>query len=64
MKRIFEPFFTTRLGQGGSGLGLHIVHNLVTRVLGGTIEIHEVAGGGADFVLQLPVTAPAAQRDD
>ena len=64
LKRIFEPFFTTRLGQGGSGLGLHIVHNLVTRVLGGVIEAHEVAGGGADFVLQLPVTAPAAQQDD
>ncbi|UUZ53781.1 hypothetical protein LP419_35085 [Massilia sp. H-1] len=36
--RVFEPFFTTRMGQGSTGLGLHIVHNLVTNVLGGTIE--------------------------
>jgi len=35
LKRVFEPFFTTRLGQGGSGMGLHIVHNLVTGLLGG-----------------------------
>jgi hypothetical protein len=33
-KRVFDPFFTTRLGQGGSGLGMHIVYNLVTDVLG------------------------------
>ena len=33
--RIFDPFFTTKLGKGGSGLGLHIVYTLVSRVLGG-----------------------------
>ena len=35
LRRIFDPFFTTRLGQGGSGLGLHIVYTLVTGLLGG-----------------------------
>jgi signal transduction histidine kinase len=58
VKRIFDPFFTTRLGQGGSGLGLHIVHNIVTSVLGGQIEVHTVMGEGTRFVLRLPVTAP------
>ena len=56
--RIFDPFFTTRLGQGGSGLGLHIVYNIVTRVLGGQITVISRAGEGAAFVLDLPLTAP------
>lgn len=56
--RIFDPFFTTRLGQGGSGLGLHIVHNLVTGVLGGRIEVHSALGAGAEFRLRLPLTLP------
>jgi PAS domain S-box-containing protein len=58
VKHVFDPFFTTRLGQGGSGLGLHIVHNIVTNVLGGQIELHTVEGSGTSFVLNLPVTAP------
>lgn len=59
LKRIFEPFYTTRLGQGGSGLGLHIVHNIVTGVLGGTIDVRSNPGQGAVFTLRLPVNAPA-----
>jgi DNA-binding response OmpR family regulator len=56
--RIFDPFFTTRMGQGSSGLGLHIVHNLVTNVLGGTIEAHS-GSGDTCFVLRCPCNAPA-----
>lgn len=59
MVHIFEPFFTTRMGQGGSGLGLHIVHNLVTGVLGGTIEAQSELGTGALFTLTLPLSAPS-----
>ncbi len=52
--RIFEPFFTTRLGSGGSGLGLYIVYNLVTGVLGGTIQVCSSPGQGLVFTLILP----------
>ncbi|HRK39135.1 MAG TPA: PAS domain S-box protein [Burkholderiaceae bacterium] len=61
VKHVFDPFFTTRLGQGGSGLGLHIVHNIVTSMLGGQIDIHTEVGVGTVFTLTLPVTAPDAR---
>lgn len=57
--RVFDPFFTTRLGRGGSGLGLHIAHNLVTGVLGGRIGVASQPGGGTTFTLALPIRAPA-----
>ena len=44
--RIFDPFFTTRRGKGGSGLGMHIVYNLVTQVLGGSIVVDSSPGEG------------------
>jgi signal transduction histidine kinase len=54
---VFEPFFTTRMGQGSTGLGLHIVHNLVTNVLGGTIEARS-DGAGTCLTLRCPCVAP------
>ncbi len=56
--RVFDPFFTTRLGQGGSGLGLNIVYNIITDVLGGTVRVQSVVGDGTCFVLLLPLSAP------
>jgi signal transduction histidine kinase len=56
--RIFEPFFTTRLGQGGSGLGLSIVHNIVTKVLGGTIRVDSEVGSGTTMAMRIPLRAP------
>jgi len=52
--RVFDPFFTTRLGQGSSGLGLHLVYRLVTQRLGGEIRLLDAPGGGALFELRLP----------
>lgn len=56
-RRIFEPFFTTRRGTGGSGLGMHIVWNLATQVLGGTISCESEAGSGTVFELRFPAVA-------
>jgi signal transduction histidine kinase len=58
-RHIFEPFFTTRRGQGGSGLGMHIVYNLAVQALGGTIELDTAPGRGARFVLRIPLREPA-----
>ena len=57
-KRIFEPFYTTRMGRGGSGLGLHITHNAVTSILGGTVRVKSAPGMGTAFEIDLPVVAP------
>lgn len=59
LRRAFEPFFTTRLGQGGSGLGLHIVYTLVTGVMGGEIILESLPGKGTALTVTLPLTAPA-----
>ncbi|MES2265105.1 MAG: ATP-binding protein [Pseudomonadota bacterium] len=56
---IYDPFFTTKLGVGGSGLGLHIVHNIVCDVLGGRIEVQSTLGVGTAFTLTLPLAAPS-----
>jgi len=59
LKRLFDPFFTTRLGQGSSGLGLHIVENIVTSVLCGKVEVSSQIGQGAVFTLRLPMVVPS-----
>ena len=58
--RIFDPFFTTKLGQGGSGLGLNIVYNLITDVLGGHIQVESTVDVGSRFLIQLPLSAPSS----
>jgi signal transduction histidine kinase len=58
LKHIFDPFFTTRLGRGGSGLGLSIVHNIVEAVLGGRAQVKSVLGQGTCFSFDLPLYAP------
>jgi PAS domain S-box-containing protein len=60
LPRIFDPFFTTRFGKGGSGLGLRIVHSVVTNVLGGRVAVDSRPGYGSAFTLILPrkIAAP------
>ena len=53
-KRIFDPFVTTKRGEGGSGLGMHLVYNLVTQALGGNVFYDEKDERGASFIITLP----------
>jgi PAS domain S-box-containing protein len=57
-RRAFDPFFTTKLGRGGTGLGLNIVYNIVTTVMGGELALHSHPGEGSRFVFTLPYVAP------
>jgi signal transduction histidine kinase len=55
--RVFEPFFTTRRMSGGSGLGLYIVNQIVTRQLDGSIALESHAKRGVRFVMHFPRVA-------
>lgn len=54
LTRIFEPFFTTKRGQGGSGLGLHLIYNIITKTLRGSIMCESTLGKGSRFVMVFP----------
>ncbi|GAA5179008.1 hypothetical protein GCM10025771_19780 [Niveibacterium umoris] len=58
LERVFDPFFTTALGQGGSGLGLHAVYNIVTGALGGDIALASDPGKGTCITIELPRVTP------
>ena len=52
--KLFDPFFTTKRGTGGSGLGAHILYNLVTGALGGTVTAESAPGEGLRYQLRFP----------
>lgn len=54
----FDPFFTTRRDKGCTGLGLHIVHNIVTNRLNGRLTLDSEPGRGTEIQIILPVSAP------
>lgn len=64
LTKIFDPFFTTRRGQGGSGLGMHIVYNLITQTLKGNINCSSVVGQGSVFELHFPIDIDGKKHED
>ncbi len=61
-KKIFDPFFTTKDADQGTGLGLPIVHGIVTSH-GGKIEVESEAGSGTRFIIRLPAEMPGQFRE-
>jgi signal transduction histidine kinase len=59
-RKAFDPFFTTRRDRGCTGLGLHIVHTIVTGCLGGRVTLDSEPDGGTEIRIVLPRVAPAA----
>jgi signal transduction histidine kinase len=54
LAKLFDPFFTTKRGNGGSGLGGHILYNLVTGALKGTLRVESSPGQGLQYYLRFP----------
>jgi signal transduction histidine kinase len=61
VQEIFSPFFTTKDVGEGTGLGLSVVHGIVT-AHGGTIDVESEAGNGAKFIVRLPLSATPGDR--
>ena len=55
LKNMYNPFFTTKRGQGGTGLGMHIVYNLITQKLGGQISAESGIEEGTTFDIRVPL---------
>lgn len=63
LEQLFEPFYTTRRGQGGSGLGTHILYNIVTQALNGKIHAASEVGKGLKYTIEFPIPqAPSARK--
>jgi C4-dicarboxylate-specific signal transduction histidine kinase len=56
VRQIFDPFYTTKRDKGGTGLGLYVVYNLVTKALSGTIECESTLGMGTEFMVKIPLS--------
>jgi signal transduction histidine kinase len=55
LDKIYDPFFTTKRGNGGTGLGLNIVYNIISQKLGGTITCESTQGEGTTFIISIPI---------
>ncbi|ALM91803.1 sensor histidine kinase [Alteromonas stellipolaris] len=60
LDRLFDAFFTTKRGEGGSGLGTHIMYNLVTQSLSGHIEAQSKPGDGLQYTIRFPMKGKPA----
>lgn len=64
LNQIYDPFFTTKRSKGGTGLGLNIVHNMITNVLEGSITCESEPNKGTTFKIQLPKQVQYKEEDN
>ncbi|QFU22177.1 HAMP domain-containing protein [Shewanella eurypsychrophilus] len=57
VKKVYEPFFTTKMGSGGSGLGMHVVYNIITQRFNGQINCKSTLGEGVSYNIIIPISA-------
>jgi NO-binding membrane sensor protein with MHYT domain/nitrogen-specific signal transduction histidine kinase len=62
LKHVFDPFFTTKRAGGGTGLGLHIVYNIVTQTLKGSIQVESIPGA-TRFRMHFPISLPVPEEE-
>ena len=58
LQQLFKEFFSTKIGKGGTGLGMAIVRNLVTKTLKGSLNVASEVGVGTRFEITLPLVLP------
>ncbi|HYE95826.1 MAG TPA: ATP-binding protein [Rubricoccaceae bacterium] len=62
--RVFEPFFTTKPAGAGTGLGLSLTYEIVTKGHGGTLEVASTPGEGTTFTMTLPDRPPSTPDEE
>jgi signal transduction histidine kinase len=62
LQHVFDPFYTTRRSKGGSGLGLSLVHRIVSDH-NGTVEARTQEGEGTQFIVRLPLSSGRSEGD-
>ncbi|MCG2585042.1 GAF domain-containing sensor histidine kinase [Massilia sp. TS11] len=63
LSKLFDPFFTTKRGTGGSGLGAHILYNLATGALGGSVKVNSAPGAGLHYQLRFPASLRSSEPE-
>jgi len=56
LPKIFDPFFTTNRDDGGTGLGLNIIYNIITHTLNGSITCKSEKNHGVEFTISFPIS--------
>ena len=55
LDKIFQPFFTTKPTGQGTGLGLSLSYDIITKAHGGALKVETKEGEGTEFIISLPV---------